>query len=400
MKECARCLYTSSHPFGLDFNSEGLCTGCITHDEKFSLNWDERYKLLEKNISEILSIPNRNKYYDCVIPIRGTPEYFYVVNVVKNKLGLRPLVVSYNSHFNSDPGVRNVDLIRETFDVDYVQHTSDPFVYRKLIRETLNRLDSIRWPFLAGYTQFPVKVAAEKNIPLVIWPYHQPTEQVGMHSYQDLNEMTRRGRHDFDLMGFEPHELIDVGSLIHSSEIEDLRYPENSDLAKAGIRGIYLSNYIPWDSRRFSEQMIEEFGASASKNARTFDTYDRIDDMTYMTIHDVLKQGKLGYSRVTDNLCREIRFKRVAKEDARVIEKFFQAQNPSPEINRFLSWLGMKPEGFKWYLERLPFSAQIEFDKAVNLNETQTNFINSFVVNHRDVSQSKEYTIFGKGLSI
>jgi hypothetical protein len=204
------------------------------------LNWDERYKLLEKNISEILSIPNRNKYYDCVIPIRGTPEYFYVVNVVKNKLGLRPLVVSYNSHFNSDPGVRNVDLIRETFDVDYVQHTSDPFVYRKLIRETLNRLGSIRWPFLAGYTQFPVKVAAEKNIPLVIWPYHQPTEQVGMHSYQDLNEMTRRGRHDFDLMGFEPHELIDVGSLIHSSEIEDLRYPENSDLAKAGIRGIYL----------------------------------------------------------------------------------------------------------------------------------------------------------------
>jgi hypothetical protein len=119
-----------------------------------------------------------------------------------------------------------------------------------------------------------------------------------------------------------------------------------------------------------------------------------------MTIHDVLKQGKLGYSRVTDNLCREIRFKRVAKEDARVIEKFFQAQNPSPEINRFLSWLGMKPEGFRWYVERLPFSAQLEFDKVVNLNETQTNFINSFVVNHRDVSQSKEYTIFGKGLSI
>ena len=221
-----------------------------------------------------------------------------------------------------------------------------------------------------------------------------------MHSYQDFNEMTRRGRHDFDLMEFEPHELIDVGSLIHSSDIEDLRYPENGDLARVGIRGIYLSNYIPWDSRIFSERMIEKFGASASKNARTFDTYDRIDDMTYMTIHDVLKQGRLGYSRVTDNLCREIRFKRIIKEDARIIENFFQAQKPNQEINHFLNWLGMKPEGFRWYLERLPFSAQLESDKVFNLNETQTNFVNSFVVNHKDVSESKEYTIFGKGLSI
>ncbi len=102
--------------------------------------------------------------------------------------------------------------------------------------------------------------------------------------------------------------------MIHPSEVEDIHYPTNSDLKKNNIVGIYLSNYLPWDSRRYSEEMIAKFGASAAKNKRTFDTYDRIDDKTYMTIHDILKQAKLGYSRVTDNLCREIRFKEYQKK--------------------------------------------------------------------------------------
>lgn len=398
MKECVRCLYTSQHPFGLDFNSEGLCTGCITHDEKFTLDWDKRFKILESRVGEILAVKDRNAQYDCVIPIRGTPEYFYVVDVMKNKLGLKPLVVAYNTQFNSEPGVRNVDLIREVFDVDYVQYTSNPVIYKKLIRETLNKLNSMRWPFLAGYTQFPVQIAAEKGIPLVVWPYHQPTEQAGMHSYTELNEMTRRGRHDFDLMGLEPHELIDVGTLIHPSEVEDIHYPTNSDLKKNNIVGIYLSNYLPWDSRRYSEEMIAKFGASAAKNKRTFDTYDRIDDKTYMTIHDILKQAKLGYSRVTDNLCREIRFKRISKEDARNIERYYQASYPKKEIEFFLKWLGMKYEGFKWYLDYLPHSVnELETD-SVTLNDVQKKFIDSFIVNHADVHQTEDYIVYGKGL--
>ena len=87
-----------------------------------------------------------------------------------------------------------------------------------------------------------------------------------------------------------------------------------------------MSNYIPWDSRIFSEEMINSRGALAAKNCRTFDSYDRIDDMTYMNVHDCLKFWRLGYSRVTDNLTREIRFKRINKSDAKVIEKYYQSE--------------------------------------------------------------------------
>lgn len=176
-------------------------------------------------------------------------------------------------------------------------------------------------------------------------------------------------------------------------DIEDIKYPENVNLDRLGVRGIYLSNYIPWDSRRFSEEMIAKFSALASKNKRTFDTYDRIDDVTYMTIHDVIKQAKLGYSRVTDNLCREIRFKRISKEDARSVESFYQAEYPRVEIEHFLRWLGMDYQGFQWYLDHLPFAVNEAPVDTSELTSDQRAFIDSFEVNCVAVHENSEYIV-------
>jgi len=398
MKSCNKCLYSTNHPFGLNFNQDGVCTGCITHSEKFDLNWQKRFEKLKIKVN---SFKKNNTDYDCIVPVRGTPEYFYLLDIVINKLNLRPLVVCYNSHFNSHAGIKNIDLLRETFDVDFIHYTSNPLVYKKLIKESLSSLYSMRWPFLAGETQFPVKIAIEKKISLIIWPYYQPNEQVGLHSYIEENEMSRRSRHEYDLLKNEPNDFINVGSLISKFDIEDIEYPSNSDLSKGKITGIYLSNYIPWDSRKYSEKMIDKYNAFAAINTRTFDTYDRIDDMTYMTIHDLLKYGKLGYSRVTDNLTREIRFGRINKEDAKVIEKFYQSQIPIKEIEIFLNWLdGITLEGFKWYLNNLPFKINFNLTEDVILNQKQIDFINSFIFNTESVHSNNKFITYGKGLNI
>ena len=398
MKKCIKCLYSSDHPFGLSFNDDSICTGCLTHSEKFTLDWESRFKILIDLVSKSKSKDND---YDCIVPIRGTPEYFYVLDVVINKLNLKPLVVYYNSQFNSTVGIKNIDLMREIFNVDFIHYTSNPDIYKKLIKESLSTLNSIRWPFLAGETQFPVRIAVEKKIPLIIWPYHQPTEQVGLHSYIEECEMTRRSRHEFELLKHDPIDFINVGSLISMSDIEDLMYPNYKELKDNKIKGIYLSNFIPWDSKKFSEEMIFKYQACSAKNIRTFDTYDRIDDMTYMSIHDVIKYAKLGYSRVTDNLVRELRFGRISFEDAIVIEKYYQSQMPINEIEIFLKWLGgIDLDGFFWYLKNLPHEVSIDLVEPVLLNEIQLNFINSFHSNSEHVYSNSSFITFGKGLYI
>lgn len=394
-QECVRCLYKSSHPFGLQFDSEGLCSGCVTHREKFELDWDGRITQLSRLVDG-QKRKNRNRHYDCVVPIRGTPEYFYVMDVVKNRLGLNPLVVNYNSQFNSEVGIRNLDLIRDTFDVDILIYTSNSLTYKKLIRECLVKFSNMRWPYLAGESVFPVQVAVERQIPLVIWPYHQATEQVGMHSYTETPEMSRRYRAQFDLMGIEPEELTSSETLITKRDVWDLSYPSDQSLLKTGVRGIYLSNFLPWDTRRYSEEMIRRFDALGAKNPRTFDTYDRIDDMTYMSIHDTLKFMLHGYSRVTDSLCRELRFGRIDRASAIRIEKYYQAYYPDKEIEIFLDWLGMTKNALAWYLERVSFPTVPLRKPELNAHENQ--FISSFIANCSDVMNRDKYIIYGKGL--
>ena len=42
MQYCSRCLYPSNHPLGITFDSDGVCSGCLIHEEKDELDWNKR----------------------------------------------------------------------------------------------------------------------------------------------------------------------------------------------------------------------------------------------------------------------------------------------------------------------------------------------------------------------
>ena len=75
--ECKKCLYKEDHPFGLTFKN-GICSGCITHYEKDNLNWISIKESLEALIYEQRKLSN--SHYDCLIPVKGDAEDYFVVN--------------------------------------------------------------------------------------------------------------------------------------------------------------------------------------------------------------------------------------------------------------------------------------------------------------------------------
>jgi len=400
--QCRACLYDSRHPFGLTFDKTGLCSGCATHAEKTSLDWHARFSMLERLVQ-----PHRARKgnYDCVIPIRGTAEYFYVVDVVKNQLGLNPLLVAFNSQFNSTVGIQNLDLIRDKFDCDILLKTQSPQIYRKLMRETLSRFGSVHWPFLAGHTVWPVRVAVQHQIPLIVWPVHQPTEQVGIFSYPDENEMTRRSRNEHDLMGFEAHQLASGESLLKDTDVLTSNYPSDRELAYVGVRGIYLSNYIPWDRRLYSESAVHQFSAEAARCLGTFDTYDHVDNLVYMSIHDVIKRRKLGYGRVRDHLCQEIRFGRISKADAINIESTYnniaQTESYLSISQVFFDWLGMNRQAFEWLLNyHFGLNKIKNKNKSIEITSTQSKFLKGYLSNKKNIESEKKFILIGKGLKV
>lgn len=350
VQTCKRCLYNTNHPLGLVLDAEGICSGCRVHEEKNTLDWSERWQRLEDLVKPYRSRDSRN--YDCIVPVSGAGDSFFVVHVVKERLRLNPLLVTYNRYYNTPLGIRNVAQLRRRFDCDILIQSVNPLSVKKIIRSTLRELGSFHWPLLAGQSVFPVQTAVTHKIPLIIWGAHQGLEQVGMFSHLHEAEMSRRYRKDHDLMGFEADDLISTFNSLKEEDIWQYRYPSEESIESVSVRGIYLGNYVRWDPLGQHIKMVKEAGYHSASNSRTFDLYDHVDDWHYMGLHDVIKYQKYGYSRVLDQSCREIRHGRMSRVEAKTIVQYYSSQPPQ-NIDLFLDWLDINKAGLDYIVNRV-----------------------------------------------
>lgn len=344
---CRRCLYATSHPLGLTLDDEGICSGCRIHEEKDRLNWADRFDILRQVVAPYRDPSGRN--YDCVVPVSGGQDSYYIVWLVKVKLGLNPLLVTYNKYFNTSLGICNLANLRIRFNCDILYQNVNPVSVRNITRETLRQFGSVYWPILAGQTVFPVQTAVRYRIPLIIWGAHQGLEQVGMFSHEHEVEMTRRYRKDHDLMGHEADDLLTVFNTLKEKDIWQYRYPDDSDLDQVGVRGIYLGNYVRWDPKAQHEQMMREYGYRTTAFARTFDCYDYVDCFNYMDLHDLLKMHKHGFSKVTDHASREIRFGRISRAQGLALVRQYE-QIPARYLGLFCDWMGMDTRSLQFVM--------------------------------------------------
>ena len=207
MVECKRCLYTSDHPLGITFNDDGICSGCLIHEEKDSLDWDSRLNDLKKLISQYRSSKSK---YDCIVPVSGSRDSYFILHTVINTLKVKPLVVSYHQDFNTHIGIENLANLRIKFNVDFQIKNVNPNTVKKITRKSLYQFGNPYWHCIAGETVFPVQTAVMMKIPLIIWGAHQGLEQTGMFSHLHNVEMSRRYRKDHDLFGHDTITLLQI----------------------------------------------------------------------------------------------------------------------------------------------------------------------------------------------
>lgn len=349
MKICKRCLYPENHPLYITFDDEGICSGCRIHEEKDIIDWSKRSKKLKHILDNYKNKSGNN--YDCIIPVSGARDSYFIVHTIKNVYGLNPLLVTYNKQYNTALGVRNLANLRIMFDCDIMTLTVNPESVKKITRATLRKFGSIYWHCIAGQTVYPVQTAVKFKIPLIIWGAHQGIDQVGMFSHLDEVEMTRKYRKEHDLMGYEAEDLIDEFDNVNAKDIIQFKYPHDKEIERVGVRGIYLNNYIRWDSRTQHESMIKKYNYQTKIQNRTFDNYNDIDCWNYSDLHDYIKFLKHGYSKVVDHACREIRLNKMSRQKAIELVKKYMSQKPK-NIKLFLEWIGISDNGFNYLIDQ------------------------------------------------
>jgi len=404
-RQCKRCLYDTNHPLGIEINDDGICSGCLIHQEKDSLDWDERWDDLLKLIHQYRC--KQRVKYDCIVPVTGANDSYFIMHLVKNKLNLNPLAVTYNKYFNTPLGIRNLANLRTKFNVDILIQNINPVAVKKVTKASLQTLGSIYWPCIAGQTIFPVQTSVRYKIPLIIWGAHQGLEQVGMFSHLHNVQMTRRYRKDHDLMGFEADDLLSTFNPLSEEDVCQYRYPSDSDLRNNSTIGIYLGNYVRWDPKAQHEEMIKLYGYESTKFQRTFDTFDHGDCYNFMNLHDHIKHLKTGYSKVTDHATREIRHGRISKKEAINLVNFYESQ-PYQYDDLFYEWLGVKKNSLDFVLNHFinkdywteSAPGQWKTKKKISKRpvKPKTNKKNSFVSNSNiNRGKKQEYITVGKG---
>jgi N-acetyl sugar amidotransferase len=355
MRYCTKCVYPKSSAAPLAFDENGVCSGCQVSSQRVDIDWDRRRKIFERIIDEYRSKDQSN--YDCIIPVSGGKDSYYQIHIIKKLYKLNPLLVTYHGNNYTPTGMKNLLNMREVFNVDHIFFTPSIDVLKKLNRLGMLMMGDMNWHAHAGIFTYPIRVAVQQNVPLMIWGEHGFMDLGGMHSYNDLVEFTFRYRHEHCLRGYEWYDFIEQAPKFNEKlEKKDLipwMYPTDEEIERIGVRGIYISNFFKWEANEHGELMKKEYGFLEAEEPfeRTYRTMSNLDDMHENGIHDYMKYIKFGYGRATDHVCKDIRAGKMTRsEGIEIINKMDPIK--SKDLQRWMKYVGWTEKKFDEVADR------------------------------------------------
>jgi N-acetyl sugar amidotransferase len=342
MRWCKNCVYPQIAVF-LTLEDDGLCSGCRVNARKPHIDWDERADMLR----EILDEHRAETNYDCIIPVSGGKDSYFQVHTIKKVFGMNPLLVTYHGNNYLPEGQRNLDRMREIFGVDHLVFRPSIDLLIRMNRAGLKIQGDMNWHAHCGIVSYPVQIAVQHSIPLIIWGEHGPTHIGGQHSLNDLVEMNARARKEHYLRGYDWDDFVGVEG-IKPNELLWARYPSDEELERVGVRQIHLGNYVHWDENIHSKLVIETYDWEPARQPfeRTYRQFSNLDDMHENGIHDYLKFVKFGYGRGTDHASKDIRTGRMTREQGIEMVRRYDSVKPRSDLKRWLSYVDMSEEQF------------------------------------------------------
>jgi N-acetyl sugar amidotransferase len=351
---CTRCVYPAVAATPLTFDADGVCSGCRVADEKAAVDWSTR----ERQLAELFDGYRSESNYDVLIGVSGGKDSYYQTHYATQVLGLKPLLVTYHGNNYSPEGERNLLRMREVFDCDHIIVRPSVETLIRMNRIGLLLQGDMNWHGHCGIFTVPIQVAVRYRVPIILWGEHGFMDLGGMYSHDDYVEFTAKHRIEHALRGYDWHDFTDEGlerlgraDLKEGLTAKDLlwaQYPTDDELDDVGVRGIYLSNYAPWDGNRNAELAMKLYDWEPAQQPfeRTYRRFSNLDDIHENGIHDYLKFVKLGYGRGSDHACKDIRAGLMSRDEGIEVVRRYDHVKPRRDLERWLEYVGMSEADF------------------------------------------------------
>ncbi len=330
----------------LTFTEDGVCDACKSQETKnFGIDWSAR----EKEFLGLVSKYKNNENYDCIIGVSGGKDSTYqVIKILE--LGLNPLCICFEPTIPTSIGKKNLENLNE-LGVDLIHVKRNPVVYKKLAREAFVRTGDNEWQNHLGIFTVVPKFAVLFDIPLIIWGESPQIEYGGPASSKKRNNLDRQWLEEFGgLLGNRISDMVGVEGLT-KRDLALYFYPEDKDIKRVGVTGLFLGYYFKWDLREVLKYASKEGFSTSSRTVET--TYENFENLDCYSnhVHDYLKYVKYGFGRATDNACLDIRLGYISREEGVRLVNKYDGIPPKKAILEYLKYTGY---------------TQIEFDKILD----------------------------------
>ncbi len=176
VKICTRCTLPETFP-GIRFNEAGVCNLCL--DYKGGEGEQAKKEEYRQKFEALIEEQRGSGTYDALMCYSGGKDSTYTLAILKEKYRLAVLAVSIDNGFVSGRAFENIRLVTENLGVDhlFIKPRLDVMtkIFRRCARQdiyppkTLERASSICTSCMAVVKYSTLRIALEKNIPLIAY---------------------------------------------------------------------------------------------------------------------------------------------------------------------------------------------------------------------------------------
>jgi N-acetyl sugar amidotransferase len=347
VKECTRCVMPETAET-LGFDDKGVCSVCKQVEFKQeAIDWAAR----KADLTVIADMYRDKNDYDCIVPFSGGKDSTFTLLYIVETLKLKPLVVRFDHGFMRQTLIENNTRTFRTLGVDVHTFTPNWQVVRKLMFEALRRRGDFCWHCHTGIFAYPMWVAVEKKIPLVIWG-EPSSEYSSFYGYDEAEEVDERRFNTIVNLGINAEDM--VGMLddkvspykVTARDLKPFTYPPHAALRALKLRSICLGSYIPWDVRPQVDLIRQRLGWQGDEVEGVPPQYDYEKIECFMQgVRDYIKFLKRGFGRTTHLASIDIRNGRLTREEAEELVKQYDGKRPG-SLDIFLRYLGLSEADF------------------------------------------------------
>ena len=296
---------------GIKFDTNGVCSACNTHESKKNINYDERFEELKSLCDKYRGMNGDGP--DCAIAVSGGKDSHYQVYVMKELMGMNPILFSVEDNFTmTEAGKSNIRNISEEFGCEIISLKPNIKLQKKLMRITFEKYGKPTWYIDRLIYTFPLQMAIKYNTPLLVYGENVSWEYGGEDAIETYS--ARQILLNGVASDIPENEFLDQG--VSKKDLYLTIAPNQQDLIR--LDPIYLSYFIEWNSyRNYIFAKSRGFKDLTHEWDRTMcvENFDQVDSYAYL-VHAWMKYPKFGHACATDYASRFVRYGLISRDEA------------------------------------------------------------------------------------